>query len=59
MENRERQLLEVLFATRGNIKATSGILGVPEGVIRRYLRRRDFCRMDGELPGGDSLLKGK
>ncbi len=46
MENRERKLLNVLFATRGNIKATSAILGVPEGVIRRYLRRWEFCRGD-------------
>jgi hypothetical protein len=51
MENREREVLKVLFATRGNIKTTAGILGVPETVVRRYLRRRDFCRGDeGNLP---------
>ncbi len=46
MEKREREILKVLFATKGNIKVTAGILGFPEGVVRRYLRRRDFCRRD-------------
>ncbi len=47
MENREnRRVLKALFATRGRIKEAAAILGVPEAVVRRYLRRRDFCNRD-------------
>ncbi len=43
MQKRERDILKILFATRGDIKVTAGILGVHEGVVRRYLQRRNFC----------------
>ncbi len=52
MEKRDRKLLEVLFTTRGNIKITAGILGVPEVVVRRYLRRLDFCRSENIIAAG-------
>ncbi len=44
MENsRNREMIRVLFETRGDIKVTAAILGLPEGVVRRYLHRLDFC----------------
>ncbi len=47
MEKRQnREILKVLFASGGDIKVTAAILGVPEGVVRRYLRRRDTCRSE-------------
>ena len=49
MENKQnREVLKILFVTSGDIKVTAAILGVSEGVIRRYLRKRDFCRSQEE-----------